>query len=133
MLLGVLGAWHGLAATQNAFDVLATTGIAPGLRPLAAKNFELIAKAAMRLRPSQKVIAVLLSGVVVVESGASLFFLRSAFAGKNIEAPFALSLGLFGAFFLIDDALDDYDLGEDHRAIFTMLAASYAAIRAAGE
>jgi len=35
------------------------------------------------------------------------------------------------SFFLIDDALDDYELGAKHRAIFTLVAAGYAAAKAA--
>ncbi len=129
MILGVLGAWHGLASAQNAFDVLASMGVAPKLRPFAAKNFELIGHVAKPLKPSKQTVATLLSGVAAVEGAASLAFLRAALGGGRSETAFVLLL--FGSFFLIDDAFDDYDLGEDHRAIFTMLVASYAAIRAA--
>jgi hypothetical protein len=48
-VLAVLGLWHGLAAIQNFFDVLASTGIDAGLRPVASKNFDLIAKMAAPL------------------------------------------------------------------------------------
>jgi hypothetical protein len=132
-MLGVLGAWHGVAAVQNAFDVLASTGIAPALRPLAAKNFALIGNATKELQPSKATIAMLLTGVALIEGAASLAFVRATLSDSDGEAAFVLSLALFGTFFLIDDALDDYDLGADHRAIFTMVATSYAAIRAAGE
>ncbi len=130
-ILGVLGLWHGLAAIQNFFDVLASTGIATRLRPLASKNFELIAKVAEPLRPPRTAIAVLLTGAAKIEAAASVSFVRGAIAGEGAELGFALSLALFGSFFLIDDALDDYDLGTKHRAIFTLLAAGYAAVRAA--
>ncbi len=130
-ILAVLGLWHGLAAIQNFFDVLASTGIAAGLRPLASKNFELIAKAAKGLHPPTAAIAVLLTGAAGIEAGACGSFVRGAIADEDGELGFALSLALFGSFFLIDDALDDYDLGSKHRAIFTLVAAGYAAAKAA--
>jgi len=130
-ILGVLGLWHGLAATQNVFDVLASTRIAAGLRPLASKNFELIAKVAEPLHLPKTAIAILLTGAATVETAASLSFARGAIVGEANELGFALSLALFGSFFLIDDALDDYDLGAKHRAIFTLVAAGYAATKAA--
>ncbi len=130
-ILAVLGVWHGLAAIQNVFDVLASTGVATGLRPLASKNFELIAKMAERLHPPKAAIAVLLTKAAAVEAAASVSFVRAAIADEDAELGFVLSLALFGSFFLIDDALDDYDLGAKHRAIFTLVAAGYAAARAA--
>jgi hypothetical protein len=131
-MLGILGAWHGLASVQNAFDVLASTGVAPGLRPYASKNFKLIAEAAKSVHPSRQTIALLLTGAAAAEALAGTALTAAALRGKSGEFGFAVSMMLFGAFFLIDDALDDYDLGADHRAIFTMLAASYAAVRASG-
>jgi len=130
-ILGVLGLWHGLAATQNVFDVLASTGIATGLRPLASKNFDMIANVAEPLHPSRTAIAVLLTGAATIEAAASVSFVRAAFTGEGAEVGFALSLALFGSFFLIDDGLDDYDLGAKHRAIFTLVVAGYAATKAA--
>jgi hypothetical protein len=130
-ILGVLGLWHGLAAIQNIFDVLASTGVAAGLRPLASKNFELIAKATQPLHVPRNAIAVLLTKAACIEAAASVSFARGALAGEDGDLGFALSLALFGSFFLIDDALDDYDLGAKHRAIFTLVAAGYAAARAA--
>ena len=129
-VLGVFGLWHGLAAIQNIFDILASTGIEPRLRPLASKNLALIGKLAEPLRPPKSSIVVLLAGASVVEAATSASFLYGAIEGDRSEFGFSLSLGLFGAFFLIDDAFDDYDLGAKHRAIFTLVAAGYAATRA---
>jgi hypothetical protein len=129
--LGMLGLWHGLAATQNAFDILADTEVIPELRPLASKNLSLMAKLTAPLEPSKSALVALLSAAAAIEAAACLAFFRGALAGTRSDAGFALSLLLFGAFFTIDDAFDDYDLGAKHRAIFTMLAAAYAATRAA--
>jgi hypothetical protein len=130
-ILAVLSLWHGLAAIQNFFDVLASTGVAARLRPLASKNFDLIAKVAEPVHLPKPAIAVLLTGAATMETAAAVSFVRGATAGENYELGFTLSLALFGSFFLIDDALDDYDLGAKHRAIFTLVAAGYAAARAA--
>jgi len=123
----VLGLWHGLAAVQNVFDVLASTGVAPDLRPVASKNFELIGKLLEPLHPSTGVVSALLAVVAAIEAAASVSFFRGAVAGETSDDGFAVSLVLFGAFFLIDDAFDGYQIGSDHRAIFTLLAAAYAA------
>ncbi len=130
-VLGVLGLWHGLAAIQNAFDILAGTGVAPGLRPLASKNLELVAKLMGRLHPPKEALVVLLAGTSALEAAACVSFGRGALEGGEAELGFGLSLALFGAFFLIDDAFDDYELGAKHRAIFTLVAAGYAAVKAA--
>jgi hypothetical protein len=130
-ILAVLGLWNGLAAIQNVFDVLASTGIAAGLRPLASKNFDLIAKETAPVHPPQAAIALLLSGAAGMEAVAAVSFARGALSGKESELGFALSLALFGAFFIIDDAFDDYELGAKHRGVFTLLGAGYVAIKAA--
>ena len=130
-LHAVLGSWHGLAAVQNVFDILASTGIAPALRPLASKNTELIGKLLERLHPSKDTIAALLAIAAAVEAVASAAFLRGALDGEVSDDGFAVSLALFGGFFLIDDAFDGYDLGADHRAIFTLVASAYAASKIA--
>ena len=126
-LHAALGLWHGLAAIQNVFDILASTGVAPALRPLASKNTELIGKVISRLHPSTDAIAGLLGVVAAIEGVAAVAFLRGALDGETSEDGFALSLALFGGFFLVDDAFDSYDLGADHRAIFTLIAVAYAA------
>jgi hypothetical protein len=123
----VLGLWHGLAAVQNVFDILASTGVAPGLRPLASKNVEAIGKLLERLHPSNGNIAALLAVVAAVEGVASLSFFRGVVDGETSNDGFAVSLALFGGFFLIDDAFDGYQIGADHRAIFTLVATAYVA------
>jgi hypothetical protein len=122
-----LGCWHGLAAVQNTADVLATTGLAPELRPVASKNVALIGKLAEPLHPTRRTIATLVIGAAIVEAVAGAAFLRAAFGNGRSQLGFSLSLALFGTFFLIDDALDDYELGAKHRATFALLAAAYAA------
>jgi hypothetical protein len=91
----------------------------------------LIAKLTAPLHPPRASIAALLTGASAVEAAASASFIRSAVAGEPCELGFALSLALFGAFFLVDDAFDEYDLGAKHRAVFTLVAASYSASKAA--
>jgi hypothetical protein len=124
---GTLGVWHALAALQNAADVLATSGIAPALRPVASKNVALIGELVKPLHLTQRTIATRVIGVCIVEAVSGAAFLRAARGEGRSEFGFGLSLALFGAFFLIDDALDNYDLGAKHRAIFALLAASYVA------
>jgi hypothetical protein len=128
----VLGLWHGLAAIQNIFDILASIEVAPGLRPIASKNFQMIGKLLERVHPSKENVATLLTAVAAVEAIASVAFLRGAVDGEESNDGFAVSLALFGAFFLIDDAFDGYQIGGDHRAIFTLVAAGYAASKATG-
>jgi len=128
-LLGVLGLWHALAAVQNVFAILVSLNAAPGLRPFASKNAEAIGKLLERLHPSKARVATLLAGVSAMEAAAAVGFLRGAIDGESSELGFVLSLTLFGAFFIVDDAFDGYDMGADHRAIFTLLAASYAACK----
>jgi hypothetical protein len=130
-VLAVLSLWHGLAAIQNVFDILASNGIAPSLRPLASKNFELVAKLAQSLHPPRSTLVALLTCASAIEAVASVSFARGALEGEQSELGFALSLALFGSFFLIDDAFDNYELGAKHRAIFTLIAAGYAASKAA--
>jgi hypothetical protein len=130
---GTLGFWHGLAALQNAADVLATSGIAPKLRPLASKNVALVGELAKPLHPTQRTIATLVIGATIVEAVAAVAYLRAALGNGRSELGFGLSLALFGAFFLIDDAFDNYELAAKHRATFALLAASYAACGTARE
>jgi hypothetical protein len=127
----VLGFWHGLASIQNVFDILASTEVAPGLRPVASKNFQLIGKLLERLRPTKATVAALLTVVAAIEAAASIAFLRGAVDGEESDDAFVVSLILFGSFFLIDDAFDGYQMGSDNRAIFTLVATSYAASRSA--
>ncbi len=130
-LHGILGVWHGLAAIQNVFEILAARDVVPGLKPLASKNLELIGKLLEPLHPGEATIVMLLAGASAVEVTASVAYLRGLVADECADAGFALSLLLFGAFFLIADAFDDYDLGARHRAVCTLIAAAYAASRAA--
>ena len=123
----VLGLWHGLASIQNVFDILASIEVAPGLRPIASKNFKPIGKLLEPLHPSKENVAVLLTIVAAIEAGASVAFVRGAIDGEASDDAFVASLILFGGFFLVDDAFDGYRMGSDHRAIFTLVAASYAA------
>jgi hypothetical protein len=125
----VLGLWHGQAAVQNALDILATTDVAPELRPFAAKNCELVGKLLKPIKPSRATIVYLVGGAAAMEAVVASAFIVSAVRGIRSEFGFAIALTLFGAFFVIDDAFDDYDLGADHRAIFTLFAAAYAASR----
>jgi hypothetical protein len=122
-----LAAWHALAATQNAFEILASAGIAPGLRPLASKNLELIERYADRVRLPKRVSATLLACASVLEVAAAAGFCRGAVRGRRSEFGFTAALALFGAFFLIDDAFDDYDEGARHRSVFAMLIVCYMA------
>jgi hypothetical protein len=128
-LLGVLGLWHGLAAIQNVFEILASSGVAPGLRSIASKNYELIAKVMQPLHPPKALLLAMLAGASGIEAIAAVSFSRGALDGEPSELGFVLSLVLFGSFFLIDDAFDDYDLGARHRAIFTLVASAYAAAK----
>ncbi len=130
-ILAVLGLWHGLAAIQNVFDLLAGTGVAPGLRPLASKNLALVGKLAAPLHPPKEALVALVAAASALEAAACASFSRGALEGGDGDLGFTCSLALFGAFFLIDDAFDDYDLGAKHRAIFTLVAAGYAAVKAA--
>jgi hypothetical protein len=130
-VLGMLGAWHALVAVQNTFDLLASLGIAPSLRPLAGKNFALLRKVLARFAPTDATIGTLLFNVVLMEGAAAIMFAVAAADGDADTPGFVLSFGLFGAFFLIDDALDNYEMGARHRATFTMLAAGYVAAKAA--
>lgn len=130
ILHGILGVWHGLAAIQNVFEILAARDVAPGLKPLASKNLELVGKLLEPLHPGESTIVMLVAGASAVEVAASVTFVRGAVTGDCADAGFAFSLLLFGAFFLIDDAFDDYDLGARHRAVFTLVASAYAASRA---
>jgi hypothetical protein len=98
---------------------------------VASKNFALIGKLLGPVRPSKESVATLLVAVASIEAVASAAFLRGAVDGKDSDDGFAVSLALFGAFFLIDDAFDGYQMGSDHRAIFTLVAAGYAASRTA--
>jgi hypothetical protein len=124
---GTLGFWNTLAALQNVADVLATSGVAPALRPLASKNVVLVGDLVKPLHLTQRTILTLVIGVSIVEAVAAAAYLRAALGERRSELGFGLSLALFGAFFLIDDAFDNYDLGAKHRATFALLAASYTA------
>jgi hypothetical protein len=127
----VLGLWHGLASIQNVFDILASIEVAPSLRPVASKNFQPIGKLLEPLHLSKENVAALLTVVAAIEAVASVAFLRGAIDGEESNDAFAVSLILFGGFFLIDDAFDGYQMGSDHRAIFTLVVASYAASKTA--
>ena len=130
-VVGVLGLWHGLAALQNAFDILAEAAGMRFLRPMASKNLAYVVEVLEPLHAPKAVPAMLLGGASLIEAAAAVSFLGAVVDDKDADAGFALSLALFGAFFLIDDALDDYDSGAKHRSIFTFVAAAYAATKAA--
>lgn len=130
-MLAVLSVWHGLAAIQNVLDLLASSGRFPAWRPPASRNLEMIGKLAEPLHPPKSALFALLAGVAAVEAGASGSFARGALGVGDSDVGFSLSLALFGAFFLIDDAFDDYELGAKHRAMFALVAAAYAASKAA--
>jgi len=63
----------------------------------------------------------------VLEAAAAAGFCRGAVRGRRSEFGFSAALALFGAFFLIDDAFDDYDEGARHRSVFAMLIVGYMA------
>jgi hypothetical protein len=129
---GVLALWHAIAATQNAFEILVAARAAPALAPFASKNLQLVQKVIGPLHLPEGAGCLLLAGASALEFAASLGFMRGALAGRRDDPAFAASLLLFGSFFLIDDALDDYDLGAKHRAIFTLILAAYSACGRAG-
>ena len=123
---GTLGFWHGLAALQNAADVLATSGIAPKLRPLASKNVALVGELAKPLHPTQRTIATLVIGATIVEAVAAVAYLRAALGNGRSELGFGLPRTLRR--FLSDRRrVHNYELAAKHRATFALLAASYAA------
>jgi hypothetical protein len=132
IVLSVLGAWLGLAAAQNLADVLVEADLAPPLRPVASKNFQLMADLTSRAHLPREVLLGLLCGVAAVEASAASAFARAA-AGRPAaaEAGFALSLALFGAFFLIDDAFDAYELGAKHRDAFVLFLVAALVVREA--
>ena len=101
----------------------------PGCGRSASKTLELIGK----LGPGETVdiLVVLLSGAAAIEALAGLAYVRGALVDESADAGFALSLVLFGSFFLIDDAFDDYDIGAKHRAILHARGrVAYGAVRA---
>jgi hypothetical protein len=122
-----LAAWHALAATQNVFEILASAGIAPGLRPLASKNLELIERYVERVRLPKRASVPLLACASALEAAAAAGFCRGVLRGRRSEFGFTTALALFGGFFLIDDAFDDYEMGARHRSTFTMLIVAYMA------
>ncbi len=130
-ILAALGVWHGLAGIQNVCDVLASLGVAPELRPYASKNVALARKLTERLHPSLATVGTLIGGAAAIEMFAAISYVRGALLGESPELGFAASLALFAGFFVIDDAFDDYDLGAKHRNIFTLIVASYVAVRTA--
>jgi hypothetical protein len=130
---GVLALWHAIAATQNVFEILVATKAAPALAPFASKNLQLVEKVVGPLHLPGATGCALLAGASALEFAASLGFIRGALSGRRNDPAFAASLLLFGSFFLIDDALDDYDLGAKHRAIFTLIVAAYSACGNRGE
>ena len=88
-LHGILGVWHGLAAIQNVFEILAARDVVPGLKPLASKNLELIGKLLEPLHPGEATIVMLLAGASAVEVTASVAYLRGLVADECADAGFA--------------------------------------------
>lgn len=121
----VLGAWLGVAAITNAFDLLGSLNVAPQLTAFASGNLALmmfLVRSHAAVPPGFLEFA--LSGVIVIEAAAALLFLR----GRTTPA-FVLALALFGAFIVIDDVFHGYDIEASHRGIFVMLCAAYLVVR----
>ena len=110
---GTLGFWHGLAALQNAADVLATSGIAPKLRPLASKNVALVGELAKPLHPTQR-----------ISQRRDRRNYRRGSGGRRIPARCARKRPkrtrfwplprTLRRFLSIDDAFDNYELAAKH-------------------
>ncbi|MGD1067303.1 MAG: hypothetical protein ABR975_10850 [Vulcanimicrobiaceae bacterium] len=130
VVLTILAAWQGLAAAQNLADVLVEADLVPTLRPVASKNYGMIADLLAPLHPPRELVLSLLAGCATIEALAAGAFAR-ALAGEPeaAETGFALSLTLFGAFFLIDDALDAYEMGAKHRDAFLLFLAAAVSVR----
>ncbi|HTW84269.1 MAG TPA: hypothetical protein VMD91_09400 [Candidatus Sulfotelmatobacter sp.] len=130
MVLTILATWQGLAAIQNLADVLVEADLAPQLRPVASKNYPMIADLLAPLHPPRELVLGLLTGCAAVETLAAVALARGASGDRErAENGFALSLGLFGAFFLIDDAFDAYEMGAKHRDAFVLFLAAAVAVR----
>jgi hypothetical protein len=122
--LTVLSAWHGLAAFKNLCDLGASFGVVPAAARWRSHNLAAIEKLLAPLRLPRPALGALLAGVIGVEGAAAL-----AFARGDDEFAFALAVGLFGSFALVDEAMADYELDESHRDILVFILVAYLAIR----
>jgi hypothetical protein len=122
-VLAVLSAWHGLAAFKNLCDLCGEFDLFPGAAPLGSKNFGAMEKLLAPLNLPRELVALLLAGVVVLETAIAVGFARER------ESAFALAVVLFGSFALIDEAMVDYELDETHRNVLAFVLICYLATR----
>jgi len=125
--LAVLSGWHGLAAFKNLCDLGASFGIVPGAARWRSHNLAAIEKLLVPLRLPRPALGVLMAGVIVLEGAAAL-----AFARGDDELAFTLAVALFGSFALVDEAMADYELDQNHREILAFILIAYLATRRTG-
>jgi len=133
VVTGIVGIWQGIAALENAAEVLQAFGEnEPAVDAVASRNRALIARVLARFRLPDKALGLMLAAVASVEAVSCGALLRAAFSSGDAAAVprrlgFGLSLALFGGFFIVDEIMHDFELEASHRGIFTMLCAAYVA------
>jgi hypothetical protein len=136
VVAATLGIWQGVAALENVAEILrASSEGGAAVEAVASNNLTLVKRLLARLRLGNDALGRLLGGIAPCECASAIALMRAALgrgesARRSVDLGFGISLGLFGAFFIGDDALHDYDLGAAHRNVFATLCVAFLAVRA---
>ena len=125
-LLFFWAAWTGIVVITNLTDAVKTLAILPDSWPLASGNYALLVKVTAIYQTPSWLTALFFCGVILWEAAATILYCRAALnhkRGAGTEMPevaqeFGVSLGLWMAFMIADEALVAYRIENTHRSIF---------------
>jgi hypothetical protein len=140
--LGLLLLWAlylALVFATNVMDALKGLGVLPGTWTLASGNYGLVATTTGAHGIPAAIAVFLFAGVILWEAVAAWMFFRAWATFKRtgdgrapqVTAAFTVSLALWGAFLLVDEALIAYAFAPSHARVLIAQILSLFAVRAA--
>ena len=138
-LLLLWAVYLALVCATNVTDALKQLGMLPGTWTLASGNYALVATTTRAHGIPSGVAAVLFAGVIAWEALAAWMFFRAWAEFRKVgdgrvpevTAAFTVSLALWGAFLLVDEALIAYQFAPSHARILIAQLLSLLVVRMA--
>jgi hypothetical protein len=130
VLRGILlfwAAWFAVVTLTNLADGLVAAGALPAAWPFASGNFALVATVTNRYPRPDWIVPLLMLGVIAWEATAAVLFARACAAWHTdlssrrarATAAYAVAIGLWATFLVIDEAFIAYEMENTHFRLFT--------------
>lgn len=114
--------WLTFVAVKNAFDGLKALGVLPEGWRFASKNYDYMWDATRTYDTPAWMVGMLFAGATVWEGITAALMWRAAGVGDRLNGAtmlaFGASLALWGAFMLMDEIFNAYEVENTHTRIF---------------